>query len=213
MHQITIIQWPGVVRRGVCASSFWETHWYVLLALWYSFIQFALCWAWTCYSMFLGNVSEPFWSPHREHLHSWVVCWVLILHTLQSMTLNCSCGCWAIQSSSSWDQEDLQGKWPQHWGRPYWCSWVIMIRKSKRSKSWTTTSALSSSWSMLVQSLRFSRTLCVLGVMSFLWLIDTDLEWNSSTRIRHLFDVLSMLLRLCTRHITSSKQGVEVRIE
>jgi len=70
--------------------------------------------------------------------------------------------------------------------------------QEQRSKSWTMTSALLSSWSTSVQSLRSSRVLCMLGIMSSIWLIDTDLEWSSSTHIRHSFNVLSMLLRLCT---------------
>ena len=51
--------WGGA-KRCVCISSFWETHSCILLALWYSFILFALCWAWSRDSMFLGNVIWAF---------------------------------------------------------------------------------------------------------------------------------------------------------
>ena len=74
-------------------------------------------------------------------------------------------------------------------------------------------SALLSSWSMLVPSFRFSRILYILGIMLSLQLININLEWNSNICIRHLFDVLSIYLRLYTQHTMSSKQRVEVRIE
>ena len=55
-HSMT---WGGA-KRYVCVSSFWKTHSCILLALWYSFIWFALCWAWSYHSMFLGNVIWAF---------------------------------------------------------------------------------------------------------------------------------------------------------